>query len=78
MAKEVVLRRDAQVAVWQWPAHRVLWSKAIQQGQRLAVVAQEESGPMVCHIGGDHYCVLWPGDIQSAEATEHSSSDRKA
>ncbi len=73
MAQQVVLRRDIRVTVWQWPEHRVLWGKTIQQGERLPVVEQGKSGAMVCHLGGDYYCVLWPRDIQSVEATEHSS-----
>ncbi len=78
MAQEVVLRRNIRVTVWQWPEHRVLWSKTIKQGERLPMVAQVENGPLVCHMGHDHYCLLWPGDIQPTEATKHSSEAPKA
>lgn len=58
--RDVVLPQDIQVAVWQWPDHRVLWGIQLQKGQLISVVAEEDDGAMTCALRGDHYFVLWP------------------
>ncbi len=64
--KEMLVRQGVKVAVWQWPVHRVLWGKRLQRGDLVSVVAENEDGAMICTLGGDHYCVLWPEHVQLA------------
>ncbi|MDA2914198.1 hypothetical protein MYX77_09625 [Acidobacteriia bacterium AH_259_A11_L15] len=63
------LARDLSAVIWQWPMHRVLWSKRLNKGMLVSVVAQLENGMLICYLGHDHHFVLWPEDVERPPAT---------
>ncbi|MFQ5776870.1 MAG: hypothetical protein ACE5IP_02545 [Terriglobia bacterium] len=69
-AREKVLVQDVQVAIWQWPEHRVLWGKRLQQGELVSVVAETDEGALICSLGGNHYFVLWPNNVSNPDGAE--------
>lgn len=64
--KIVMLAHDLKVTVWQWPEHRVLWVKNLPKESQAQVLCEGPDGAMICHLGANHYFVLWPENVLPA------------